>query len=74
MEGTQSDVRNKSRCLRNCNKCKLTQYPDKRQLDWEGKTQFCCLQETHLKCKKTDMLKGKDETKMRHCLLQEDAR
>lgn len=44
MEGTEFDGRNKSRCLRNCNKYKLTQYPDKKAADQEGKIQFCCLQ------------------------------
>ena len=33
MEGTEFDGRNKSRCLRNCNKYKLTQYPDKKAAD-----------------------------------------
>lgn len=37
MEGREFDGTNKSRCLRNCNKCKLTQYPDKRQTARLGK-------------------------------------
>lgn len=37
MEGREFDGTNKSRCLRNRNKCKLTQYPDKRQTARLGK-------------------------------------
>ena len=64
MEGTEFDGRNKSRCLRNCNKYKLTQDPDKKAARLGRKNPILLFTETHWKYKKTDMLKGKDEKKM----------